>query len=104
MQNVLVTNIPGRNVDAFVAQAGTLGVPLAGSPFQRGTLSCTGSEYCKLAIDGDKAVQHSARAGARGAAARIHSIDEAQRERMPEFVRAALDRRHGAAGNSDEER
>jgi sulfite reductase (ferredoxin) len=50
MQNVLVTNIPSRNLDAFVSQAGTLGVPLAGSPFQRGTLSCTGSEYCKLAI------------------------------------------------------
>ncbi|HEY2897106.1 MAG TPA: nitrite/sulfite reductase [Gemmatimonadaceae bacterium] len=50
MQNVLVTNIPSRNVDAFILDAGNLGVPLAGSPFQRGTLSCTGSEYCKLAI------------------------------------------------------
>jgi sulfite reductase (ferredoxin) len=50
MQNVLVTNIPDRKVDAFIAQAENLGVPLAGSPFQRGTLSCTGSEYCKLAI------------------------------------------------------
>jgi sulfite reductase (ferredoxin) len=50
MQNVLVTNIPSRNVDAFISEAGMLGVPLAGSPFQRGTLSCTGSEYCKLAI------------------------------------------------------
>jgi hypothetical protein len=25
-------------------------VALDGSPFQRGTASCTGSEYCKLAI------------------------------------------------------
>jgi sulfite reductase (ferredoxin) len=50
MQNVLVTNIPSRNLNAFIAEAGNLGVPLAGSPFQRGTLSCTGSEYCKLAI------------------------------------------------------
>jgi sulfite reductase (ferredoxin) len=33
-----------------MAEAAELGVPLAGSPFQRGTLSCTGSEYCKLAI------------------------------------------------------
>jgi len=50
MQNVLVPNIPPDRVEAFVAAAAKLGVPLAGSPFQRGTLSCTGSEYCKLAI------------------------------------------------------
>jgi sulfite reductase (ferredoxin) len=50
MQNVLVPNIPSDRVDAFTAEAADLGVPLAGSPFQRGTLSCTGSEYCKLAI------------------------------------------------------
>jgi sulfite reductase (ferredoxin) len=50
MQNVLVPNIPSESVDAFVAEAAELGVPLSGSPFQRGTLSCTGSEYCKLAI------------------------------------------------------
>jgi sulfite reductase (ferredoxin) len=50
MQNVLVPNIPSERVEAFVAAATDIGVPLAGSPFQKGTLSCTGSEYCKLAI------------------------------------------------------
>ena len=50
MQNVVVPNIPSAHVGAFVAEAAELGVPLAGSPFQRGTLSCTGSEYCKLAL------------------------------------------------------
>src|SRR5205823_5111447 len=30
--------------------ADATGVPLMGSPFQRGVLSCTGSEFCKLAI------------------------------------------------------
>jgi sulfite reductase (ferredoxin) len=50
MQNVIVPNIPSARVDAFVDAASEIGVPLAGSPFQRGTLSCTGSEYCKLAI------------------------------------------------------
>ena len=50
MQNILVPNIPDHRVEAFAAAAADLGVPLAGSPFQRGTLSCTGSEYCKLAI------------------------------------------------------
>ena len=50
MQNVVIPNIPTANLDELVAQAAALGVPLTGSPFQRGTLSCTGSEYCKLAL------------------------------------------------------
>jgi sulfite reductase (ferredoxin) len=50
MQNVLVPNIPSERVEQFVAAATEIGVPLAGSAFQKGTLSCTGSEYCKLAI------------------------------------------------------
>jgi sulfite reductase (ferredoxin) len=50
MQNIVVPNIPSANVDGFASEAAELGVPLAGSPFQRGTLSCTGSEYCKLAL------------------------------------------------------
>lgn len=50
MQNVLVPNIPSARVDAFAAAVAERGLALAGSPFHRGTLSCTGSEYCKLAI------------------------------------------------------
>ncbi len=50
MQNILVLNIPESSVPAFVAAAEDVGVPLGGSPFQRGTLSCTGREFCKLAI------------------------------------------------------
>ena len=50
MQNILVLNIPELSVPAFVAAAEDVGVPLGGSPFQRGTLSCTGREFCKLAI------------------------------------------------------
>ena len=50
MQNVLVPNIPSDNLEAFMTEAAEMGLPLTGSPFQRGTLSCTGSEYCKLAI------------------------------------------------------
>ena len=50
LQNVLVPNIPSQRLETFVAEAAMLGIPLSGSPFQQGTLSCTGSEYCKLAI------------------------------------------------------
>jgi sulfite reductase (ferredoxin) len=50
MQNILVLNIPEASVPGFVAAAEDVGVPLGGSPFQRGTLSCTGREFCKLAL------------------------------------------------------
>jgi sulfite reductase (ferredoxin) len=50
MQNILVLNIPESSVPAFVAASDDVGVPLGGSPFQRGTLSCTGREFCKLAL------------------------------------------------------
>jgi sulfite reductase (ferredoxin) len=49
-QNILVLNIPDSRLDAFKVAARDSGVPLDGLAFQRGTLSCTGSEFCKLAI------------------------------------------------------
>jgi sulfite reductase (ferredoxin) len=50
-QNILVLNVPDTSVSALVADADAAGVTVGGSsPFQRGTLSCTGREYCKLAI------------------------------------------------------
>jgi sulfite reductase (ferredoxin) len=49
-QNIVVLNVRGTELNAFVRGAGDVGIPLSGSSFQRGTLSCTGSEYCKLAI------------------------------------------------------
>jgi sulfite reductase (ferredoxin) len=50
MQNILITNIRNDRTAALVERSRALGVALDGSPFQRGTASCTGSEYCKLAI------------------------------------------------------
>ena len=49
-QNILVLNIPDARLDAFKTAAQSSGVPLDGLAFQRGTLSCTGSEFCKLAL------------------------------------------------------
>lgn len=50
MQNIIVLNVPSEKVALFAAEAGATGMPLDASPFDRGTISCTGSEYCKLAI------------------------------------------------------
>ena len=49
-QNILVLNVPDAEVDSLVAAADAAGVSVGGSPFQQGTLSCTGRAYCKLAI------------------------------------------------------
>ena len=50
MQNIVVLNVAEASVAAFVEASRAAGLPLTGSSFQRGTVSCTGSEFCKLAI------------------------------------------------------
>ena len=50
MQNILITNVRNERAAELAERSRALGVALDGSPFQRGTASCTGSEYCKLAI------------------------------------------------------
>jgi sulfite reductase (ferredoxin) len=50
MQNLLIANVPATDAQA-VADALTLaGLPVRASAFARGTVACTGSEYCKLAL------------------------------------------------------
>jgi sulfite reductase (ferredoxin) len=50
MQNVVMLDVPEHHLDTLRRAAGAAHLPLEGSPFHRGTLSCTGREYCKLAI------------------------------------------------------
>jgi sulfite reductase (ferredoxin) len=50
MQNLLIANVPSADAQR-VADALTLaGLPVKASAFARGTVACTGSEYCKLAL------------------------------------------------------
>jgi sulfite reductase (ferredoxin) len=50
MQNLLIVNVPQQRV-ASVADGLTLaGMPVEGSPFRRGIIACTGTEFCKIAI------------------------------------------------------
>ena len=50
MQNLLIVNVPQQQV-ARVADGLTLaGLPVEGSPFRRGIIACTGTEFCKVAI------------------------------------------------------
>jgi sulfite reductase (ferredoxin) len=50
MQNLLVLNVPDHHVDALLGEVEATGLRLRASPFFRGAVACTGSEFCKLAI------------------------------------------------------
>lgn len=50
MQNLLVANVREAYVQDAVSLLERAGLRTQGSPFWRGTIACTGSEYCKLAI------------------------------------------------------
>src|SRR4029453_654643 len=43
-------DVPRERVGRLVHEAAGLGVDLDASPFRRGTVACTGSEFCKLAL------------------------------------------------------
>jgi sulfite reductase (ferredoxin) len=50
MQNLLLVNIPDAHVPVVVEQLDSAGLPIESSAFVRGTVACTGSEFCKLAL------------------------------------------------------
>jgi sulfite reductase (ferredoxin) len=50
MQNLVVGNVATAQAAAVVEALEAAGMPVQASPFQRGTIACTGTEFCKLAI------------------------------------------------------
>lgn len=49
-QKLVVLDVPKGNVEPLVAELDALGLSARPSVFRRGTIACTGIEYCKLAI------------------------------------------------------
>lgn len=49
-QNLLIIDVPEGNVHALKAELAALNLHSEASPFRRGTVSCTGRQFCKLAI------------------------------------------------------
>lgn len=58
MQNLLLVNIGGLNLPTVIAELNKAGLPVVTSAFARGTVACTGSEFCKLALTETKAFAH----------------------------------------------
>ncbi|MBV8865755.1 MAG: nitrite/sulfite reductase, partial [Acidobacteriaceae bacterium] len=50
MQNLIVLNVPKHNVDVLIRELRDINLRVEGSPFWRGVITCTGTEFCKLAI------------------------------------------------------
>jgi sulfite reductase (ferredoxin) len=55
MQNILVVNVLNENVKALVEDLHGIDLQVQVSPFWRGAIACTGTEFCKLAIAETKA-------------------------------------------------
>jgi sulfite reductase (ferredoxin) len=50
MQNLLIVNVPNRNAAGLASELEANKMPVGGSPFWRGVVACSGSEFCKIAI------------------------------------------------------
>ena len=50
MQNLLIVNVPNESAAHVAAELDLVGLPVRASVFARGTVACTGSEFCKLAL------------------------------------------------------
>ena len=58
MQNLLVLNVPRSLADELARELEALGLRIDASPFWRGTIACTGSEFCKIALTETKGFAH----------------------------------------------
>jgi len=50
MQNLLVVSVPTINAESLAQEFDAIGLKVGGSAFWRGTVACSGTEFCKLAI------------------------------------------------------
>ena len=71
MQNLLIPNVRGERTTDLARELEAAGLRIEASPFWRGTIACTGTEFCKLALTETK-----------GFARRL--VDELER-RLPGF-------------------
>jgi sulfite reductase (ferredoxin) len=71
MQNLVIVNVPRVNAEALARELDALGLRVGGSPFWRGAIACSGTEFCKLAITETKGF--------------TRWLVEEMEERLPEF-------------------
>jgi sulfite reductase (ferredoxin) len=55
MQNIVLANVPNARTREAIHKLNEIGLQVEVSPFWRGAIACTGTEFCKLAIAETKA-------------------------------------------------
>jgi sulfite reductase (ferredoxin) len=55
MQNIILVNVPNARTRDLVHRLGAMDLQVEVTPFWRGAIACTGTEFCKLAISETKA-------------------------------------------------
>jgi sulfite reductase (ferredoxin) len=70
-QNLIFVDIPFKQTGELVRELGQIGLHVEGTPFWRGAVACTGTEFCKLAITETKAF--------------TRWVVEEMEERLPQF-------------------
>jgi len=71
MQNLLIVHVPRFQADELAKELDAIGLPVNASPFRRGAIACSGTEFCKLAITETKSFSRW--------------LVEELEERLPEF-------------------
>ena len=54
MQNIILANVPNARTTDLIHALNRIGLQVQVSPFWRGAIACTGTEFCKLAISETK--------------------------------------------------
>jgi len=70
-QKLLIVNVPNASAGQLAKELAAIGLHVSGSPFWRGAIACTGTEFCKLAITETKGF--------------ARWLVEEMEERLPEF-------------------
>ena len=97
-QKLLILDVPEDRVAELAEELAARDLLVDPSAFRRGTMACTGIEFCKLAIVETKQRAADLYSGAGTAAARLRHPDQHQRQRLPQLLRPVPGRRHRAQG------
>ncbi len=102
-QNLILLNIPEKNLDALKAELDAAGPRLEPSNFRQGCVSCTGIEFCNLAIAETKNRMIELVGQLEAECADYKGEGPHPLQRLPQLVRPAPDRRHRLPGRHDED-
>ncbi len=81
MQNLLIINVPAQQTEQLRRELEQIGLPVEASTFQRGTVACTGTEFCKLAITETKSFGWDIAASPKRSRSRLSACSSATKKR-----------------------